>query len=523
MALIINPTKKRKSMSVLASDLSGNIEFNSKQTLPMMDIASDKYNEGMNLYLQKLGVTKIDESYNEAIKQFESQLQEQELAARMQANLAAESAANMAVEAQANLGTGAAAIAAEGRKAQLSDIHEGIDESITETYVTGVQELSEQYQQKLESVLGKYDPTTQTFAGLSEYQAMANLATQALMKSLARSLVPDIDTQTDDYKKVLIDAGYITQDSTLTNMILTPAGETKLEQLVNGVDVNIANPALGDKRLDQIMAEEMAKEQYPEWDQLSELKKAQIKTEYESWIWNNQNNLRLSSWDLFYYNKEGEAVIDTEYTREKPSITDVNIHDEEGIYVERITNKHLDYSSDNLAKLKIDIASGKYDGGYIAASEDINENTEWYYVEKGMIYKTEYTIKNSPNIVDINNASIYSFGFFKDTGKGTDHRQDIWVNEVIESAKAGTIPDGTYIQMNYGASADKAESGWYKYESGKFIKASGDKLVKYGNKVITLQDLWKKKWSTDNVLYYRGSAPSSKVDDYLQDGNIDEW
>ena len=79
MSLTINPITKRKMTSVLASDLVGNVEFDAKQTLPVMDMKSDEYNKGMSLYLQRLGVSRIDKEYNAAVKLFEVQLQEQEM------------------------------------------------------------------------------------------------------------------------------------------------------------------------------------------------------------------------------------------------------------------------------------------------------------------------------------------------------------------------------------------------------------------------------------------------------------
>ena len=52
MAVRTNAARKG-SMSILMDDLTGNVQFDIKQTLPMMDLKSEKYDKGMSLYLTR--------------------------------------------------------------------------------------------------------------------------------------------------------------------------------------------------------------------------------------------------------------------------------------------------------------------------------------------------------------------------------------------------------------------------------------------------------------------------------------
>lgn len=457
------------------------MEFNTTQTLPATNVATGQHDEGMNLYLQSLGVFNIDEEYNRRVREFELQLEEAELAAKLQATTAAESQANIAVEAQPGLGTGAAAVASEGRQKALQNQYETIESSILETYREGIQSMSEEYQSELESVLGKYDATTGTFAGLSNYESMSNQVTTAMAKVIAKMIDPSADTVGGkSYTDVLRAAGYILEASPNGEITMTEKGQQMIDALVNGVNVNEPQATLGGYTLQYALAEQMAKDAYASeyisedglnrWELLSDSKRAEIITEYESWIYNNQMSLRLTAWDLYDKTDTG-YILDT--TAETPSVDTAGIVDDSGIRALQLSIDDVsDCTQEEFDIIKKDLISGKItDGSFFTfQSGKAYAGDKFYYIKNGTVYETNYTVDNPPPVIREDQATVYSFGRYKDTGEGIDEQQDKWVSGIIYAAKAGRIPDGTYIDFNFGAQA--RNNSIYLYEDGKFIKVN---------------------------------------------------
>ena len=313
------------------------------------------------------------------------------------------------------------------------------------------------------------------------------------MKTLALSLNSSADTLTDKYiTDVLIPAGLVEKD--VNGIVtLTAAGQEKIDQIVNGALVNEPNAALGGKTFLSGMAEQMAIADYTvggvsSWESVSETKRTEILKEYQSWIYNNQDSLRVSSWELYELDNEGDIVIDRYWAT--PDIAETNIYKEgvnmdSGIAVENLTLEHVESDTETqeyLDQVKKDIISGKIaDGAYITFSTDkAKKDDKFYYVYNGHVYETEYTMENPPKQIDVNSASVYSFGKFSGTGKGDNDKQDKWIEEVIKSAKAGKLPDGVYIDFNFGLGMD-----YYKYSNGSFIKVDPSEVEfidKNGNK-----------------------------------------
>lgn len=460
-----------------------------------MDITSKQYDEGMSLYLTMLGVNKIDEEYNAAIKQFEAQLEEQEIAAKLQANVAASSAANMAVEAQPGLGTGAAGVASQARQSQLSGMHETIEQNVAETYQSGVQQMSESYQAQLESILGTYDPATGTFADLANYELMSNKVNEAMAKVLAMTIDPLVDTTSDSYLDVLKAAGFLADSEIPGEFVLSESGEEQIDILVNGVSANTPQTVLGGNSLGAALALQMAMSDYagvlddgtPIWESLSDTKRAEITKEYESWIYNNNDNLRLTAWDLYDITDEG-VEIDRFYAASSLETNVTGVSGTSGIHVTQLTvmsennpNGIPDCTEEELAEVKTEILTGKIpDGSYFTFQRGKSyEDDRFYYVKDGVIYDTEYTGSNPPEIISVESATVRSFGVYQDTGEGTHRGQDKYVQRIIDCARIGKIPDGTYIDFNYGFAA--SASTWYKYEDDEFKRVSNDEVVIHGD------------------------------------------
>lgn len=479
MPILTNPTKKKTS-SILVSDLLSSSEFNFRQTLPASQLADD----GLTAYLQYLGVADIDKEFNDAVKEFEVQLEEQEIASKMQANLAAESSANLAVESQPGLGTGAAAVNAEGRQNILADTHADIEAQVAETYASGLANMSENYMQRLESVLGKYDETTQSFAGLTDYLNIADTATEALLKALALLTNPEANIADESYQKVLKSAGLAIIDDQAGTVTLTEIGTQAIDKLLNSTGSNDERSELGGQTLLNFMAEQMAQSQYvlntnKSWLDLDSEEQQLLITKQASWLYNNFPDLRVSSWGL-YEEVNGRVMPDMTFSLPHVDAAGV-VGDAISVAEFNINNVEAGTKTEaHILQMKADIGSGKIpNGSYITfAAGDVYGSDAFYYVQDGYIYKTEYTVDNPPPSIPIGGASIYSFGDYHDSGKGGE--QDAWVQAIIDSARAGRIPDGTVFLFDISSVAAKFDRNKtaYEYSNGAFIKLTVDNSKK---------------------------------------------
>ena len=510
MRLIKNIPVKKQAISISATDLFMNTNSEASQTVPASDMVPNIYNQGASAYLEMLGVNKIKEQYNEEVERFESELEEQEFIAKAQTNVATDIMSDRAVEAQANLGTGASAVAAQGRQAALRDVHASIEQNIEETYTSGMQELNESYRTRLESILGEYDTVTGTFEGLSQYEQMSNSTTEATAKVLARIINP----QTDDWLKTLVDAGYI-ESIGGGEWAFTDVGLEQLDAMVNSIFANNDQDALGGNTFMYAIATEMAKTNYilqhgeAQWESLSEEKRDELITEYNSWLYNNQDSLRVTAWGLYSQTDEG-YVIDKSWNTPALNGAAEGITDN-GTYI-------LDFDN---AATKQKIISGEIpdDSYFTLEDSELDDDSKYYYVKNNVIYSTQYTASNPPRTISLESATVRSFGKFLDTGSGRG-KQDSWVNAVISAAKAGKIPDGTYISMNYGAISSNAEKrSYYQYYDGAFHLVEGKFVSMSGMGSHAYLQVGNKQISYDSVIvgseFLFFDTSTSATDKYL--------
>lgn len=486
MALTTNPAR-RKGMTILASDLSGAVTFDVKQTLPVMDMTSGSYDAGTAAYLKMVGVTQLDAQYNAAVQAFEQQLQEQELASKLQANFAAAAGADQAVESQPGLGTGAGAIASEGRQSALQAMHGMIEQQTMESYQAGVENLSASYGEQLENILGKYDPVTGTYAGLTEYDSIGMMAGDAIADALAFMINPNPDEK-DTTESILVAAGLA--ESINGDLSLTTAGETMLKRVVNGLDVNEEQAELGGKTLIDFMARKMAMQDHPNWDEISSDRQDTTIAKYANWLEKNFDFLRVSHWDM--YEEAGDFII--------PDIMpDTSVGS--GTYILDAFAGEEDTPFENvdgvaLADVKQRVLNGEIpDGAYFT----IGEKGKYFYVKDYIVYETEYTTDNPPDEIPVNSAIVTSFGHFLDSGTGKGE-QDKYVQAIIDKAKAGQLAENTIVQMNFGYATNRY-IGWYQYRDGTFYKLSGDFRVGYGVRLKDLNNVARRdKYNYDIIM-----------------------
>lgn len=507
MGLLINKSRRKQPISILSNDLIAP-NLAPTQTVSASDIVSST-DAGMNRYLNMTGVIAIQKEYNEEVRKFEDSIEEQafqfvtglresETSSKLQAATAADSAANRTVEATPGLGTGASAIASEGRQQALGQAYSTIDESIAKAYQEGMTSLDELYQEGmatlneaymsgLESVLGKYDADTGTFSGLANYEMMGNAATTAMAKILA-DLIDPVNKDGLHYTEVLKNAGYLESTGPNGEIILSDKAETAIDSLINGSGADELRSALGGRSIMDALAEQMGKDAYSAtledgtttWESLSPAKRAEIVTNYASWLYNNQDMLRVTHWDLFE-TKDGSYIPDITYSTSAIPSTVVHdgVHEDTGIRVTELSYDDVsDCTEKEFNKVRLDLTSGKVpNGAYITFQQDkASDDDKFYYYYDGTLYKTDYTAANPPETISVNRASIYSFGNYHDTGTGRGE-QDEWIQQVIDTAKAGRIPDGAIISMNYGMSKIRGTRGYYRYEDGVFYKVEDSALI----------------------------------------------
>ena len=350
-------------------------------------------------------------------------------------------------------------------KTNAKYLQEGIEQSVAEIYQEGITSISEEYQSKLESILGEYDPATGTFANLANYEQLSNKVNEAMGKVLALTIDPSVNTTSDAYVEVLKTSGFIENSSVPGEIVLTTLGQEQIDMLVNSVDVNKPNPLFGGRTLRAMLALQMAMQDYNDgyisdegetsWESLSTTKRNELIRDYESWIYNNQDNLRLTAWDLYTKTDDG-FELDTEWTTPTLSTDDAGIYTDKGTYISQLTvksksnpNGAADCTEDELTVTKQKILSGEIpDGSYFTfQSGKMYENDKYYYVKDNAVFETKYTATNPPPVISVESATVRSFGIYSGAGAGGD-AQDKLAQRIIDCAKAGKIRDGMFICFN---------------------------------------------------------------------------
>ena len=506
------------------TDLQNQLNLDYKQTIPAADIKSSKYDEGMSLYLQSLGLANIDTEYNKQIKEYEAYLQELEFGSKLQASILSQTQANASVEAQANLGTGAKNLASIGHQKALDSAYAQIESNVAQAYQEGMAGITENYQTQLENVLGEYDPVTGTFADLASYEAMSNAASTAFAKVLAQML----DSDNTDYLQVLKDAGYIESTGPGGEIVFTAAGQKYMEAVLNGISADTPNDIFDGKSLSYALALQMAKDAYSGehtsaegldgWSALSDSKQSEIVNEYQDWLVNNMDIMRLTEWDMYEKTDDG-YVLNTMFSSSlNTELYHEGVDTESGIDLMYLTKDDVsDCTQEEFDKIKMELVTGKISDGtyFVFQSGKAYDDDKFYYVSNGRVYKTQYTVKSPPKVINVDQASVYSFGIFQDTGTGK-FKQDKWIQEIIDSAKAGRIPDGTYISFNYGASAT-SNGGWYVYRDGQFLSVNPSETVVHKSYTKTSDGITEHK-----VTLQAGRSALSNYKNVIVGGYTDE-
>lgn len=87
------------------------------------------------------------------------------------------------------------------------------------------------------------------------------------------------------------------------------------------------------------------------------------------------------------------------------------------------------------------------------------------------VYSKHPSVSKNATGLDPAQAAPQEFGNYYDTEK-PGSKQDTYVRKILEASKNGKIPNGTYVDFNYGAGWIFNEGSVYVYENGKWYPTS---------------------------------------------------
>ncbi|MBR4889684.1 MAG: hypothetical protein IKU15_00305 [Clostridia bacterium] len=520
MPIIVPKKSKSYNTTILASQLQelrpDENRYDAIKTVLGNEITGDE--ETINRYLQLIGVQNYDKYFNQLIKDYSSQLQEQQLAAETQADIAYQNQANIAAEASQQLGTGARAIQSNQFEQARVQTSQQIDASMQQAQADFVSQLDTQYQSMLESVLGKQDEQG-NYANVQKYIQQAEKYEQATFTVLAEALGFTIDDgDVYDYlgKLGIFDVSLNIDGS--NDYILTELGYQQLDLIMNTDDAfGKTESGRGISIYDKIV-EQMGQSEYGQenWDLLDDDKRLAIEAEYREWLENNGFMLRATNLGLASYNN-GNLVVDTFYNIETlpadlESLRDVIEKDSITVYDSQVdTLFATDIEAEQLGTEIEDVATqlriGQIGNGTLLLGND----DSYYIYSSGMLYKTKYS-KSDSNIgnngidVDIMHPTI--FGKFWDSDK-VDTNQYKYAQQIIDDAQAGKFADGQMIDVNYGVGVVYI----WEYRNGKLINHGQADVKQYIDpNTVRTQGIYQastkyyetldgtKIWNIDNVI-----------------------
>lgn len=386
-------------------------------------------------YLEYLQIDAYNKMFSEQLKAYDEMLKAQYNELHIQSDIAYNQQQDALAENNQGLGTGASAIYGNNLAQNKKETDTQIDESLAEARNEFIETQNKNYSNVISQLLGGMNSDGK-YNALIEYNEMATLATDAAMQYMAEAIAGSIlESNGGDIYEALVTAGYVEQDE-FGNYSLTDIGYEYLDAMLNST-ISLQKDESGKTVYDHI-AEIMAENQYGDnWLDYDSNKQKEILDSYLDFfsLDNGGAAWRHTHLGMSGYDAEGSIVIDADYA-----------------------------VSDN-------------DG---STSIDLNDNMVKYKLSDEL--QNEYNVSGD-NVYGVvaNIASIDDFPSFSGTGKNS--KQDYLVNDILRAAKEGRIPDGTYINFNYGAQAAGHAKYWV-YIDGKFYKTD----YKIGISTNTLPD-----------------------------------
>ena len=169
--------------------------------------------------------------------------------------------------------------------------------------------------------------------------------------------------------------------------------------------------------------------------------------------------------------------INAQYDELERAYRDQQITNANNVYLnlqDYITGAGDNFTQEGYEKFKQGLLEAGYTEQEIAAGENMLQQSDWAVIENAKNIQNQPVLsddlkqkyKINGNAILANTAKESNFGNYWDTGKeGTKQYQ--LVQDILKAAKEGRIPNGTYIDFNYGQKANTYEK-IYVYYNGYF-------------------------------------------------------
>lgn len=358
-------------------------------------------------YLEVAGVAEIDRQFSDLVAQYENQFKLQSIEIQKQANLQMQDAMMQAGEgALGQLGTGAQADLAQDIGGNVSEQAEAQQTALTEQYSKGLEQITDEYAQYREAILGQL--TDQGFTNLLEYEQTVDMFSMALLEQVADNMGFTYASQ-EELQTKLKSAGIIEQIGDTTMFTVTDLGQQQIANILTSFNNEYGGPY--SERISGLvanMAESAMAQMYPGLDTKSstyQTKYADLTQRYDEWV--QQNATTMYYTDLGLAEFDAGQLIVSKPTTDFPENSNISLSSESrDVYTvdssffgkfwdsDKEGSKQYEY----VEQLIEDMRSGDMpNGSYFIANygQALGDRTIFYF-ENGRVYKTQYTHNDPP-------------------------------------------------------------------------------------------------------------------------------
>lgn len=374
-----------------------------------LSTVADENLDSTKKYLEVAGVAEIDRQFSDLVAQYENQFKLQSIEIQKQANLQMQDAMMQAGEgALGQLSTGAQADLAQDIGGNVSEQAEAQQTALTEQYSKGLEQITDEYAQYREAILGQL--TDQGFTNLLEYEQTVDMFSMALLEQVADNLGFTYASQ-EELQTKLKSAGIIEQIGDTTTFTVTDLGQQQVANVLTNLRDEYGGPY--SERITGLvanMAESAMSKLYPGLDPESntyQTKYAELTLKYDEWL--QQNATTMYYTDLGLADFEGGQLIVSKPISDivPPNNADISASSESiDVYAmdssffgefwdsDKEGSKQYEYVNQLIEAMR---SGDMNDGSYFMANVGAALNDrQIFYFENGRVYRTEYTEKNPP-------------------------------------------------------------------------------------------------------------------------------
>ena len=373
---------------------------------------ADENLDSTKKYLEVAGVAEIDRQFSDLVAQYENQFKLQSIEIQKQANLQMQDAMIQAGEGVlGQLSTGAQADLTQDIGRTVNEQAEAQQTTLTEQYSKGLEQITDEYAQYREAILGEL--TDQGFANLIEYEQTVDMFSMALLEQVADNMGLTYTSQ-EELQTKLESAGIIEQIGDTTAFTVTDAGQQQVANVLTNLKDEYGGPY--SERITGLvasMAESAMSKLYPGLDPESstyQTKYAELTLKYDEWLQQNATTMYYTDLGLADF-EDGQLIISKPISDTiPPSNEDIPASSESAdIYAidssffgkywdsDKEGSKQYEYVNQLIEAMRSgDMADGSYFMVNVGAAATARQI---FYFENGRVYKTEYTQDNPPPVL----------------------------------------------------------------------------------------------------------------------------